>query len=63
MLKSPWPTLPYTFSLRDNNPALLDVELLNPFNGVDVSNSQRPSYGMCTVSPSTSACMWMPSTI
>ncbi len=32
---------PYTFALRENNPALLDVELLNPYNGVDVSHSQR----------------------
>ncbi len=32
---------PYTFALRSNNPALLDVELLNPYNGVDVSHSQR----------------------
>jgi hypothetical protein len=32
---------PYTVSMRGNNPALLDVELLNPYNGVRVWKGGR----------------------
>ena len=32
---------PYCLAMRGNNPALLDVELLNPFQGIDASKNQR----------------------
>lgn len=32
---------PYAVALRGNNPALLDVQLLNPYNGIDASKNQR----------------------
>ena len=32
---------PYCVALRGNNPALLDVELLNPYQGIDASKNQR----------------------
>jgi hypothetical protein len=32
---------PYTIAMRDNNPAVLDVELLNPYNAIDASQNQR----------------------
>jgi hypothetical protein len=32
---------PYAVAMRGNNPALLDVELLNPYNGIDASKNQR----------------------
>ncbi len=40
--KSDEPTpYPYTIAMRGNNPAVLDVELLNPYNGIDASQNQR----------------------
>jgi hypothetical protein len=32
---------PYAVAMRQNNPALLDMQLLNPFNGIDASHNQR----------------------
>jgi len=32
---------PYTIAMRGNNPAVLDVELLNPYNGIDASQNAR----------------------
>ena len=32
---------PYAVSMRGNNPAIIDVQLLNPFNGIDASKNQR----------------------
>jgi hypothetical protein len=32
---------PFTVVMRENNPALIDVELLNPYNGIDASRNQR----------------------
>lgn len=32
---------PYTIAMRGNNPAVLDVELLNPYNAIDASLNQR----------------------
>lgn len=32
---------PYAIAMRGNNPAVLDVELLNPYNGIDASKNQR----------------------
>lgn len=32
---------PWAVCMRGNNPALLDVELLNPYNGIDASENQR----------------------
>ena len=32
---------PYAVALRGNNPALTDVQLLNPYNGIDASKNQR----------------------
>jgi len=32
---------PYAVALRGNNPALIDCELLNPYNAVDASRNQR----------------------
>ncbi|MDR0995396.1 MAG: glycoside hydrolase family 55 protein [Tannerella sp.] len=32
---------PWGIALRGNNPALLDVELLNPYNGIDASDNAR----------------------
>ena len=32
---------PYAIAMRGKNPALLDVELLNPYNGVDTTGSER----------------------
>ena len=32
---------PYAVAMRGNNPAVIDVELLNPFNGIDASHNQR----------------------
>ncbi len=38
--QSPKP-YPYTIAMRGNNPAVLDVELLNPYNAIDASRNQR----------------------
>jgi hypothetical protein len=32
---------PYAIAMRGKNPAVLDVELLNPYNGIDASGSER----------------------
>ncbi|MBN1490230.1 MAG: hypothetical protein JXA69_09950 [Phycisphaerae bacterium] len=32
---------PYAIAMRGNNPAVLDVELLNPYNAIDASRNQR----------------------
>lgn len=32
---------PYTVVMRGNNPAIIDVELLNPYNAIDASKNQR----------------------
>ena len=32
---------PYAVAMRGNNPAIVDVELLNPFNGIDACKNQR----------------------
>jgi hypothetical protein len=32
---------PYTVAMRGNNPALIDVQLLNPYNAIDASQNQR----------------------
>ncbi|MBI5092759.1 MAG: hypothetical protein HZB26_10000 [Candidatus Hydrogenedentes bacterium] len=32
---------PYAVAMRGNNPAVIDVELLNPYNGIDASQNQR----------------------
>lgn len=32
---------PYAIAMRGNNPAVLDVELLNPYKGIDASQNQR----------------------
>ena len=32
---------PYTVAMRGNNPAIVDCELLNPYNGIDTSGSSR----------------------
>ncbi len=32
---------PWTIALRGKNPAVLDVELLNPFNGIDATHNER----------------------
>ena len=32
---------PYTVVMRGNNPALIDMQLLNPFNAIDASRNQR----------------------
>jgi hypothetical protein len=32
---------PYAIALRGNNPAVLEVELLNPFNGIDATQNNR----------------------
>lgn len=32
---------PYAIAMRGNNPAALDLQLLNPFNGIDASKNQR----------------------
>lgn len=32
---------PYTVAMRGNNPALTDMQLLNPFNAIDASQNQR----------------------
>ncbi len=32
---------PFTVAMRGNNPAILDVQLLNPFQGIDASRNQR----------------------
>src|ERR1035437_4184146 len=32
---------PYAIATRGKNPAVLDVELLNPYNGIDTSGSER----------------------
>lgn len=38
----PVPTAyPYAVCMRGNNPAIIDVELLNPFNAIDASKNQR----------------------
>ena len=45
-----WPTqdpekipevFPWAIAMRGKNPAVLDVELLNPYNGIDASNNER----------------------
>ena len=38
----PVPTpYPYAVAMRGNNPAVIDVELLNPYNGIDAGHNQR----------------------
>jgi hypothetical protein len=32
---------PYAIAMRNNNPAVLDVELLNPYNGIDATRNNR----------------------
>lgn len=32
---------PYAIAMRGNNPAVIDVQLLNPYNGIDASRNQR----------------------
>lgn len=32
---------PYAVAMRGNNPAVIDCELLNPYNGIDASKNQR----------------------
>ncbi|MGV3616532.1 MAG: glycosyl hydrolase family 28-related protein [Fimbriimonas sp.] len=32
---------PYAIAMRGKNPAVLDVELLNPYNGIDASENER----------------------
>ena len=32
---------PYAIAMRGNNPAVLDVELLNPYNGIDATRNNR----------------------
>lgn len=32
---------PYTIAMRGNNPAIMDVQLLNPYNAIDASQNQR----------------------
>lgn len=32
---------PWTIAMRGKNPAVLDVELLNPYNGIDASQNER----------------------
>lgn len=32
---------PYAIAMRGNNPAVIDCELLNPYNGIDASHNQR----------------------
>ncbi|MDB6056539.1 MAG: hypothetical protein JWO95_383 [Verrucomicrobiales bacterium] len=32
---------PWTIAMRGQNPAVLDVELLNPYNGIDASKNER----------------------
>ncbi|HVT14343.1 MAG TPA: glycosyl hydrolase family 28-related protein [Fimbriimonadaceae bacterium] len=32
---------PYAIAMRGKNPAVLDVELLNPYNGIDASQNER----------------------
>jgi hypothetical protein len=32
---------PYAVAMRGNNPAVLEVELLNPYNGIDCTNNNR----------------------
>lgn len=32
---------PYTIAMRGNNPAVIDCELLNPYNGIDAGQNQR----------------------
>jgi len=32
---------PYAIAMRGNNPSVIDVELLNPYNGIDASANQR----------------------
>lgn len=40
--EGPVPTpYPYAVAMRGNNPAIMDVELLNPYNGIDASENQR----------------------
>jgi hypothetical protein len=32
---------PYAIQMRGNNPSVIDVQLLNPYNGIDASRNQR----------------------
>ncbi|MBT7100809.1 hypothetical protein HN937_25765, partial [Candidatus Poribacteria bacterium] len=32
---------PWTIAMRRNNPSIIDVELLNPYNGIDCTRNQR----------------------
>jgi hypothetical protein len=32
---------PWSIAMRGKNPAVLDVELLNPFNGIDATRNER----------------------
>jgi hypothetical protein len=38
--KTPTP-YPYAIAMRGKNPAVLDVEMLNPYNGIDASQNER----------------------
>ncbi len=38
--KAPKP-YPYTIAMRGKNPAVIDVELLNPYNGIDATQNER----------------------
>ena len=38
--KNPKP-YPYAIAMRGKNPAVLQVELLNPYNGIDASQNER----------------------
>lgn len=39
---APEPTkYPYTVAMRGNNPAIIDCELLNPYNAIDATQNQR----------------------
>jgi hypothetical protein len=39
---------PYAIATRGKNPAVLDVEMLNPYNGIDTSGSER--HLLCNIS-------------
>jgi hypothetical protein len=42
VIEKPEPiTYPFAIQMRGNNPAVIDVELLNPYDGIDASRNQR----------------------